>query len=78
MFYYIKQQVVQDFFQKGFIFLENGKTGFFSFLRVEEAVSMLKVSYQFQIEAAWLTVLRRLRRENKFQNLEAKNQLFCD
>ena len=36
--------------QLGLIFLENGKTGFFSFLRMGEAVSMLKVYYQFHIE----------------------------
>ena len=43
---HIKQQVVQDFFQQGLIFLENGKTGFFCFLRVIDAASMLKdVSY---------------------------------
>ena len=45
------------FFQKDLIFLENGKTGFFCFLRVGEAVSMLKVYYQFYIKVAWLTVL---------------------
>ena len=43
--------------QKGLIFLENGKTGLFSFLRMGEAVSMLKVYYQFHIETGWLTVL---------------------
>ena len=43
--------------EKDIIFLKNGKTGFFCFLRVGEAVSMLKVGYQFHIEAAWLTVL---------------------
>ena len=49
MFYHIKQQVVQDIFPpKGLIFLENGKTGFFSFLRVGEVVSTLKVYYQFR------------------------------
>ena len=58
MSYHVKQQVVQDiFFRKFLIFLENGKTGFFCFLRVGEAVSMLKVYYQLHIEAAWLTVL---------------------
>ena len=40
--------------QKDLIFLENGKTGFFSFLRMGEAVSMLKVYYQFHIETGWL------------------------
>ena len=49
MFYHIKQL--------GLIFLENGKTGCFSFLRMGEAVSMLKVYCQFYIEAGWLTVL---------------------
>ena len=49
MFYHIKQL--------GLIFLENGKTGFFSFLRMEEAVSMLKVYYQFHIDTGWFTVL---------------------
>ena len=29
-----KHQVVEDFFQKGLIFLKNGKTGFFCFLRM--------------------------------------------
>ena len=43
--------------QKGLIFLENGKTGFFSFVRIGEAVSMMKVDYQFHIETGWLTVL---------------------
>ena len=43
--------------QLGLIFLENDKTGFFSFLRMGEAVSMLKVYYQFHIETGWLTVL---------------------
>ena len=43
--------------QLGLIFLENGNTGFFSFLRMGEAVSMLKVYYQFHIETRWLTVL---------------------
>ena len=55
---HIKQYVAQDiFFQKGLILLENGKAGFFCFLRVGEAVNMLKVYYQFHIEAGWLTVL---------------------
>ena len=43
--------------QLGLIFLENGKTGFFTFLRMGEAVSMLKVYYQFHIETGWLIVL---------------------
>ena len=38
-------------------FLGKRKTGFFSFLRMGEAVSMLKVYYQFHIETGWLTVL---------------------
>ena len=49
VFYHIKQL--------GLIFLENRKTGFFSFFRVREAVSMLKVYYQFDNETGWLTVL---------------------
>ena len=32
----------------------------------------------YQIQDCRLECLRRLRSENKFQNLEAKNQLFCD
>ena len=49
IFYHIKQL--------GLIFLENGEAGFFSFFRMGEAVSMLKVYYQFHIETGWLTVL---------------------
>ena len=56
--YHIKQQVVQViFFQIRSHFPENGKTGFFCFLRVREAVSILKMSFYFYVEAAWLTVL---------------------
>ena len=33
---HIKQQVVQEFCQKGLIFLENGKTGFFVLSEWEE------------------------------------------
>ena len=50
-------RVVYHIKQLGLFFLENGKTGFFCFLRMGEAVSMLKVYYQFHIETGWLTVL---------------------
>ena len=39
MSYHIKQQVVQDFFSQDLIFLENGKTGLYYLLKVEEAAS---------------------------------------
>ena len=44
MFYHIKQL--------GLIFLKNGKTGFFSFLRMGEAVSMLKLSIPYRDRVA--------------------------
>ena len=39
-------------FQKRLIFLENDITGFFCFVRVGEAVSMLKIYCLFCVEAA--------------------------
>ena len=56
MLYHIKQQV----FPKTSDFLGKRKTGFFSFIRMGEAVSMLKVYYQFHIETGWLTILNKL------------------
>ena len=56
MLYHIKQQV----FPKTSHFLGKPKTGFFSFIRMGEAVSMLKVYYQFHIETGWLTILNKL------------------
>ena len=50
-------RVFYHIMQLGLFFLENGKTEFFSFLRMGEAVNMLKVYYQFHIETGWLTVL---------------------
>ena len=44
MSYHVKQLVVWEFFfQKGLVFLENCKTGFFSVLIVGETVSILKI-----------------------------------
>ena len=40
--YPTKHQVVQDFFQNGLIILKNGETGFFCFLRVGDATTILK------------------------------------
>ena len=56
MLYHIKQQV----FPKTSHFLGKRKTGFFSFIRMGEAVSKLKVYYQFHIETGWLTILNKL------------------
>ena len=56
MFYHIKQQV----FPKTSHFLGKRKTGFFSFIRMREVVSMLKVYHQFHIETGWLTILDKL------------------
>ena len=41
---HIKQQVVQEFFAKQnfFVLLEDGKTGFFCFIEVEEAANTSK------------------------------------
>ena len=51
----IKQQVLQEFCQKGLIPLENGKTGFFCFTRVGEPAHILKLSHLFGVKAAWHT-----------------------
>ena len=56
MLYHIKQQV----FPKASHFLGKRKTGFFPFIKMGEAVSMLKVCYQFHIETGWLTILNKL------------------
>ena len=44
------------FFWKGLIFLENGKTRFFCFLKVGDTASILKRCYSFCIEATWPTI----------------------
>ena len=54
---HIKQQMVQGIFHEGLIFLENGITGFFCFLGMGEAVSLLKIYCLFYVGARWLTVL---------------------
>ena len=56
MRYHNKQQV----FPKTSHFLGKRRTGFFSLTRMGEAVSMLKVYYQFHIETEWLTILNKL------------------
>ena len=69
MFYHIKQL--------GLIFLKNGTTGFFSFLRMGEIVSMLKVYYQFHIETGWVTVLNQLLHNVPYwQNKPTRQQRF--
>ena len=52
---HIKQHVLQEFF--ALTLLENGKTGFFCFTRVEEPAHISKISYPFGVEAAWHTLL---------------------
>ena len=37
----------RTFWQKGLVLLENGKTGFFCFLRVGETVKISKICYTF-------------------------------
>ena len=51
------KQHTRIFGQKGLLLLENGKTGFFCFTRVEEPAHILKISYLFGVKAAWHTVL---------------------
>ena len=48
----IKQQVLQEFCQKGLIPLENGETGFFCFARVGEPAHISKLSHLFGVKAA--------------------------
>ena len=62
---HIKQQVLQEFFQKSLIPLENGKAGFFCFTRVGEPAHISKLSHLFGVKAVWHTF-------NPFQNVRYK------
>ena len=62
---HLKQQVLQEFCQKGPIPLENSKTGFFCFTRVGKPAHISKLSHLFGVKAAWHTF-------NPLQNVQYK------